>query len=86
MDEIDEALEILGLPPLITRRQIKERYRQLARRYHPDFEGGSAEEMERINRAYERLMDYVDNFRFRFDEEERRRYEPHSSMQDQFKI
>lgn len=83
--EIHEALETLGLPPLVTREEIKKRYRQLARRHHPDRKGGDASEMERLNRAYALLMEYVENFRFRFDEEEIARHHPEAHHAQQFK-
>jgi DnaJ-class molecular chaperone len=85
MQQIHGDLERLGLPPLVTRAEIKRRYRQLASRHHPDREGGSAREMEAINRAYERLMEYVDNFRFRFDDEEIARQYPEAHHSEQFK-
>ncbi|ADV45729.1 J domain-containing protein [Nitratifractor salsuginis] len=84
--DIRKALEILGLPSLVTRREIKERYRQLARRYHPDRDEGDAARMGEINRAYETLMEYVENFRFRFDEEEINRHNPQASLNDKFKM
>ena len=42
--------------------------------------------MEEINRAYETLMEYVENFRFRFDEEEIARQNPQAHHSDKFKI
>jgi curved DNA-binding protein CbpA len=86
MDRIREALEVLGLPSLVTRKEIKDRYRQLALRYHPDRHEGDAEKMEAINRAYETLMEYVENFRYRFDEEEIKRHNPHADLRDKFKM
>jgi len=83
-EEIREALEVLGLPEMITREEIKRRYRQLARTHHPDRQGESRE-MERINRAYEQLMEYVERFRFRFDEEEIARTYPEARHSHQFK-
>ncbi len=59
----------MGLPPLSSMRDLKRRYRTLARRYHPDG-GGDEEEMERINRAYELLKEYMENYRFSFTEDE----------------
>jgi DnaJ-class molecular chaperone with C-terminal Zn finger domain len=49
-----QALAVLGLPPNATPEQIKRRYRQLAKRYHPD-RGGDQREMQRIISAYEFL-------------------------------
>lgn len=50
-----QALAVLGLPAHATPEQIKRRYRQLAKRYHPD-RGGDPREMQRIIAAYELLM------------------------------
>jgi DnaJ-class molecular chaperone len=86
VNRIRKALEALGLPSLVTRQEIKKRYRQLARRYHPDRNKGDAAKMEEINHAYETLMEYVENFRYRFDEEEINRQNPHATMNDKFKI
>ena len=86
LSTIRNALKILGLPPLVTRGEIKKRYRQLARRHHPDRNAGDARKMEEINRAYETLMEYVENFRFRFDEEEIARQNPRAHHSDKFKI
>jgi len=49
-----QALAVLGLPSHATPEQIKRRYRQLAKRYHPD-RGGDPREMQRIIAAYELL-------------------------------
>ncbi len=54
-----QALAVLGLPPTATPKQIKRRYRSLAKRYHPDI-GGDQRQMQRIIAAYEFLMkDYT---------------------------
>lgn len=50
-----QALAVLGLPANATPEQIKRRYRQLAKRYHPD-RGGDPRQMQRIIAAYEFLM------------------------------
>jgi len=53
--ERQQALAVLGLPPNATRQQIKQRYRVLAKKHHPD-RGGDQREMRRIIAAYELLM------------------------------
>lgn len=53
--ERQQALAVLGLPPDATRQQIKRRYRELAKKYHPD-RGGDQNEMRRIIAAYQLLM------------------------------
>jgi len=68
-EEIDKALDILGLPKLITREDIKKQYHFLAKKKHPDI-GGDAMEMEQLNAAYGLVMKYIEEFRYTFDEEE----------------
>ncbi len=82
-DEIYEALEILGLPVLITRDELKGRYLQLAKQNHPD-RGGDGEKMEKINRAYEILISYIDGFRYSFDEDEINKRYPNGLHKDRF--
>lgn len=50
-----QALAVLGLPPGATRQQIKQRYRRLAKKNHPDL-GGDPRQMQLIVAAYEFLM------------------------------
>ncbi len=54
-DEIEKALEILNLPKLISKADIKKQYHFLAKKNHPDL-GGDVENMEQLNHAYKLLM------------------------------
>ena len=83
MREIREALDILGLPVLITKDDIKRRYIQLAKKHHPD-RGGLSQEMERINWAYEILNSYIEGFRYSFDDDEIRKRYPSCEYPDRF--
>lgn len=47
----------LGCSPMDSEQTIRERYRALARQHHPD-RGGHADEMRRINDAYERVLNH----------------------------
>ena len=53
--ERKQALDVLGLPANATPAQIKQRYRKMAKRYHPDL-GGDPRQMQRLTAAYELLM------------------------------
>ncbi|NPA29005.1 MAG: J domain-containing protein [Epsilonproteobacteria bacterium] len=83
--KIHAALEILGLPPLVTLKEITERYRTLAVKYHPD-RGGDAEEMAKINEAYALLKAYAENYRFSFSEEEIDKQFPKEGHVKQFRF
>lgn len=64
-EAIDRARKVLKLPQITTRREIVERYHQLAKEYHPD-RGGSPEMMKALNEAYQLLIDYCDNYKIDF--------------------
>jgi len=84
-ETIRQALETLGLPTLITREDIRRRYRALARTHHPDRKG-NVETMEQINAAYALLMEYVETFRYRFDSEEIAQHYPEGDHAQKFRI
>jgi DnaJ-class molecular chaperone len=75
LETIEEALEILELPKLITKEDVRKQYRYLAKKNHPDT-GGDARKMERLNAAYKLLMKYIEDFRYTFDEDEVNRQFP----------
>ena len=66
---INDALETMELPVLISIKELKQKYKLLASVYHPDF-GGDSEKMAKINDAYNLLKNYMDNFKFSFTQEE----------------
>jgi hypothetical protein len=55
--EDQDPYRVLGVSPLATTREVKERYRELAFRTHPD-RGGNLERMRELNMAYERILDH----------------------------
>ncbi|MGB4057926.1 MAG: J domain-containing protein [Alphaproteobacteria bacterium] len=60
-----EALALMGLEPPITLAEIKTRYKELAKKYHPDLNGRdtkSEEILKRINMAYTILKLAYDSF------------------------
>lgn len=68
-EEIEKALEVLVLPRLIRKNDIKKQYYFLAKKNHPDI-GGDEKRMEELNNAYKTLMKYVDGFCFSFTKDE----------------
>jgi DnaJ-class molecular chaperone len=72
-EEIDKARKLLGLRGKATLEEIKQAYRKMAFRYHPDGKAQSNEDadmMKQLNRAYELLLDYVDKYSYSFTEED----------------
>jgi DnaJ-class molecular chaperone len=73
-NEIEEARKLLGLGESATLKEIKKAYRTLAHRQHPDKLGGDdsteSETMKRLNQAYKLIMDYCNEYRYSFKEED----------------
>jgi curved DNA-binding protein len=72
---LKEARQTMELGATATRQEIKKAYRRLARRWHPDRAPAGEEaafrmRMQEINAAYQRLKDFVENYRYRLDEPE----------------
>ena len=56
----DDYYKILGVPRTATQREIKKKYRSLARKLHPDFnqaDPNAKDRFQRINKAYDTLSD-----------------------------
>ena len=77
-EDIDEARKTLGLGETVTIAEIKEAYRELSLKYHPDkcadADKRRCEEMfKRINGANKILMSYCASYRYFFAEEDVKR-------------
>ena len=83
-EEIEKALDILQLPTLVNKADIKKQYHFLAKKNHPDT-GGDVEQMEQLNHAYRLLMKYIEEFRYTFDEEEISKQFPGADYAHRFK-
>ena len=79
------ALEKMGLPAMVSLKEIKKRYMELSKRHHPD-RGGESEEMAQINEAYRILKNYIENYRFSFSEEEILKQFPHIEYFKKFRF
>lgn len=77
-DEITEARGILGLEEAETLKSIKEKYKTLIKKHHPDIskEGDqvSRDEAEKIISAYKLILSYCDNYKFSFERDEVSKY------------
>ncbi len=52
-----DPYQTLGVSPAVSDAGLRERYLTLARTHHPD-KGGAADDMRKINDAYERVLSY----------------------------
>ena len=73
--EIDEARKTLDLGENATLKEIKEAYKELIKKYHPDKCRGTQkkkceEQMKKINEAYRHITEYCRNYRYPFTREE----------------
>jgi hypothetical protein len=59
-EEVIEALRVLDLPSDVSFAVIHQRYRQLAKRYHPDA-GGDPETFRQINAAYKCVVAWIES-------------------------
>ncbi|MFW6127054.1 MAG: J domain-containing protein [Thermodesulfobacteriota bacterium] len=72
---LKEARDILELEQSATRQEISRAYRRAARRWHPDRAPDGREEeyrahMQQVNAAYQRLKEFVENYRFPLEDTE----------------
>lgn len=59
----------MDIEPLSTFSEITRKYKQKAKKIHSDL-GGDDKEMQKLNKAYEVLRDYINNYKFSFSEDE----------------
>ena len=55
---INQALDIFSFANLPNKEEIKKKYKQLAKQYHPDISGGSSVNFIKIKQAYDLLINY----------------------------
>lgn len=85
ISKINSALKTMELPPFISIRELKDRYKVLASMYHPDF-GGDEKKMALVNEAYALLKSYMNNFKFSFTKEEIYKQFPQDDYVSRFKF
>lgn len=59
--KVDEAYSILGVDKTATEDQLKTKYKQLAKEYHPDINKNEPDKFKSINEAYQLITDYKQN-------------------------
>lgn len=83
--ELRAALDEFSLSERVNLRQIKERYRELVRRCHPDAGGGSdPQRIQRVNEAYRVLRTYCQGYVYDFSRAEFLEQSPEERLREQF--
>ena len=82
---LHDALSVMQLPVLVSYEDIKKRYRELSKLYHPDF-NQEEDKMKALNEAYALLKHYVFHYRFSFSDEEIQKQYPESDYGRKFRF
>lgn len=84
-EDLIAALTEFDLPQQVTLKKVRERHRQLVRRYHPD-RGADPDndKIRRINAAYKILNEYLGDYRFDFTKETFLDQYPEQRLREQF--
>ncbi len=59
-DEVQKAKDFFGFTSSPTKEEIKKRYKELAKKYHPDINNGDDEKMKELNHYRDILMKTVE--------------------------
>ncbi len=85
-----KAKSLLGLREKSSLKEIKNRYKNLMKKWHPDKHRDEIEKATQmsmqINEAYKTIMDYCNNYEYPFDEESIKKstYTPSEWWNDKF--
>jgi DnaJ-class molecular chaperone len=69
-EEFEKAVDLFGILIKTSRKDLKKKYYELSKKYHPDMPEGSDEKFKELQESYEMLSSYMDSFSFSLDEEE----------------
>lgn len=76
--DIIEAKGLLDLPERASMEEIKSKYRQSIKQWHPDKFNANEEQCDemtkKLNAAYKTIMAYCEEYKYSFAEEEVKRY------------
>ncbi|MBA3026887.1 MAG: J domain-containing protein [Sulfurimonas sp.] len=89
-EKIMKAKSLLGLREKSSLKEIKNKYKNLMKKWHPDKHKDDVQKATQmsmlINEAYEIILDYCNNYEFSFDEEhiKKSHYSPSEWWNDKF--
>ena len=69
-EEFEKAVDIMGILTRTSKKDLKQKYLKLSKRYHPDMPEGSEEKFLEVKEAYDLLCNYMDSFCCNFSRDE----------------
>lgn len=69
-EEFQKAVDLLGILTRVSKKEVKQKYLKLSKKYHPDMPDGSDEKFQELKKAYDLLNEYMDSYLYNFDDEE----------------
>jgi DnaJ-class molecular chaperone len=83
-ETFEKARNTLGLISLMSKDDVKDRYKKLSKERHPDMSEGSHEAFQELKEAYDVMMEYMQNYQFEFSQEEFVRQNPYAHFSTQW--
>ncbi|WP_333804174.1 DnaJ domain-containing protein [Sulfurospirillum sp.] len=77
-DAFEKALTTLGVVAKTDKKTLHKLYLSLSKEFHPDAATGNTAKFQEINDAYCLIKEYMENYRFDFDEAEFKKQYPFS--------
>ena len=81
-EAFEKALMTLGVVAKTDKKTLRAIYLSLCKEFHPDATTGDVVKFQEINDAYQLVLEYIENYRFDFDEAEFNKQNPYFSLHD----
>lgn len=69
-EEFEKAVEFFGILTRTSKKDLKQKYLKLSKKYHPDMPQGSVEKFQQLKDSYDLLLNYMDSYAYNFDKDE----------------
>lgn len=75
-EEFEKAVDMFGILTRLSKKDIKQKYLRLSKKYHPDTPTGSVEKFQELKKNYEILQKYMDDYNYSFEVDEYKKQFP----------
>ena len=76
--DFEKALCTLGVVAKTDKKTLHKLFLSLSKEFHPDAQSGDTAKFQEINDAYQLIKEYMENYRFDFDQAEFKKQYPFS--------